>query len=365
LGIVVAMERAPVAMSLGAQWHGGADALGVPAHDFSTNANACGPCPAALAAVTAADASHYPDPTYDALRQTLAAFHAVDASRIALAASASEFIARFTAWVAREGGQRVWLPRHAYGDYARSAAAWRLARVADPSRADLAWLCEPSSPLGAAEPAAQAVMASGTNHVVLDLAYEPLRLSGRSSFGAQVFERAWQLWTPNKALGLTGVRAAYAIAPVDAMDAVSALDTLAASWPIGAHGVALLKTWPTPPVQHWLSDSLRTLRDWKALQIELCQSLGWTVLPGDASYLVARVAPQDIAHLPRLRLEHGVKLRDTTLFGLPGHVRLGVRPPADQAALHAAWTHVARGDNATARVTTLTAHDNNIATPRS
>lgn len=351
-------------MSQSAQWHGGADALGVPEHDFSTNANACGPCPAVLAAVTAADASHYPDPTYDALRQTLAAFHAVDAARIALAASASEFIARFTSWVAREGGQRVWLPRHAYGDYARSAAAWRLAPVADPSRADLAWLCEPSSPLGAVEPAAQAVMASGASHVVLDLAYEPLRLSGRSSFGAPVFERAWQLWTPNKALGLTGVRAAYAIAPVDAMDAVSALDALAPSWPIGAHGVALLQTWPTPPVQHWLSDSLNILRAWKARQLELCRSLGWTVLPGDANFLVARVAPQDTAHLHRLRREHGVKLRDATTFGLPWHVRLGVRSPTDQDALHAAWTRIARGDNAAASASTLAAHDNHLATPR-
>ena len=31
--------------------HGGPDALGVPRWDFSTNANACGPCPPALQAV--------------------------------------------------------------------------------------------------------------------------------------------------------------------------------------------------------------------------------------------------------------------------------------------------------------------------
>lgn len=35
--------------------HGGPDALGVPAHDFSTNANACGPCPDALDALRRAD----------------------------------------------------------------------------------------------------------------------------------------------------------------------------------------------------------------------------------------------------------------------------------------------------------------------
>ena len=46
--------------------HGGPDAAGVPVFDFSTNSNACGPCPEALHAVQAADATRYPDPAYTA-----------------------------------------------------------------------------------------------------------------------------------------------------------------------------------------------------------------------------------------------------------------------------------------------------------
>lgn len=42
--------------------HGGTDALGVPAHDFSTNRNACGPCPQALDMLAQAHAAQYPDP---------------------------------------------------------------------------------------------------------------------------------------------------------------------------------------------------------------------------------------------------------------------------------------------------------------
>ena len=72
--------------------HGGPDAQGVPLHDFSTNANACGPCPQALAALQQADRSRYPDPAYTALRGQLAEFHGVAADRIVIAASASEFI---------------------------------------------------------------------------------------------------------------------------------------------------------------------------------------------------------------------------------------------------------------------------------
>ncbi|RYY64056.1 MAG: aminotransferase, partial [Comamonadaceae bacterium] len=103
--------------------HGGPDAAGAAPHDFSTNANACGPCPTALAAVQAADASRYPDPQSTHLRAQLGAFHSVDPARIVIAASGSEFIARITAAVAQGGGRRVGLPAHSYGDYERAAQA--------------------------------------------------------------------------------------------------------------------------------------------------------------------------------------------------------------------------------------------------
>ncbi len=66
--------------------HGGPDAQGVPRWDFSTNANACGPCPTALAALYQADAQHYPDPAYTALRAALAGFHGVAIERVVVAA---------------------------------------------------------------------------------------------------------------------------------------------------------------------------------------------------------------------------------------------------------------------------------------
>jgi len=312
--------------------HGGRDALGVPRWDFSTNANACGPCPSALTAVQQADARHYPDPAYTALRETLAAFHAVDAARIVLAGSASEFIGRFTAWVAREGGQRAWLPKLAYGDYCQAAQAWNFERVLDPARAHLAWLCEPSSPLGQAEGMAQDVVGSGPQ-VVLDRAYEPLRLSGRCSLEPAALQQVWQLWTPNKAMGLTGVRGAYAIAPERGMAEARALDQLAPSWSLGAHAVALLDAWVSPIAQDWLMKSLETLRDWKREQRDLLLDLGWRALPSESNYVCA--APPRLLDAQDLRAA-GLKLRDTASFGLPGHWRLGVLPPEAQAALHMA-----------------------------
>ena len=310
--------------------HGGPDAAGAARFDFSTNSNACGPCRAALAAVQLADATQYPDASYTALRVQLAVFHGVDVQRVVLAASASEFIFRITAMVAGRGGRSVSLPPHSYGDYAHAAAAHGL-EVVEAHVADLCWACEPSSPLGSAH----ADWHSASRAVrVLDRAYEPLRLSGAFAHAGDL-DKLWQLYSPNKALGLTGVRAAYAIAPLDSATDIDTVNQLCPSWPIGAHGVAMLEAWTQPETQSWLASSLATLRQWKIQQIELCESMGWMVLPSLANFFVCR-ADIDLAALR----QHGIKLRDCTSFGLANHVRISVQPPATQDALHNAWLQI-------------------------
>ncbi len=385
--------------------HGGPDALGVPLHDFSTNANACGPCPQALAALRQADWRHYPDPAYTALRALLAQWHGVAAERVVIAASASEFIHRIAAFAARSGARQAVLPAHGYGDYRRAALAWGLEPVATAQAGALHWACEPASPLGVGDAGLAAWVQAGVppaGWCVLDCAYAPLRLDGRGEqagggggsapsppaplprgergvgrrqglCGAgfapsplagegwgegahaaagkraelsnpQYPEGLWQLWSPNKALGLTGVRAAYAIAPPVAVvdGSVAALQALAPSWPLGADGVALLTAWVGADAQAWLAQSLVTLREWKTAQIQLCADLGWAVLPGSlANFFTARLPGCDLdVVLPALRAQ-GIKLRDCASFGLPGHVRLGVLAPDAQAALALAWRQCA------------------------
>lgn len=332
--------------------HGGADAQGAARFDFSTNSNACGPCPPALAAVQQADATRYPDPSYTDLRERLAHFHGVDPARVVVAGSASAFIFRITAWAGQQGRRKsdhtVYVPPHAFGDYAQAARAWGLGITTEPAQARLVWCCEPSSPLGVAAAPLPELQAHAV--VVVDSAYEPLRLSGAASFTDDQRAQVWQLCSPNKALGLTGVRAAYAIAPVGAESDALALDALAPSWPLGAHGVALLEAWVQADTQAWLAESLHTLRRWKALQIAMLRDMGWTCMPSDANFFCAQPAqlPNSlgmgdtlwVAELNRLRTA-GIKLRDTASFGLPGHARLSVQPPVAQDALRAALRHAA------------------------
>ena len=319
--------------------HGGPDALGVPLHDFSTNSNASDPCPQALAAVQAADATRYPDAGYASLRAALAEFHSVQPWRIVLAGSASEFIYRFTAWAHQQGAHTVCLPAHAYGDYAHAAKAWGLTAADQCADADLVWACEPSSPLGQTHANWPAWLSDGAASAdgkswVLDCAYAPLRLEGAPSVSDAQRQQVWQLFSPNKALGLTGVRAAFAISPLGAEQAAAQLDALAPSWVIGAHGVALLQSWTRADTQTWLHSSLQILRIWKQRQVQGLQILGWTVQASDTPFFCAQppVGVGASALCTALRA-HGLKLRDATSFGLAGWVRLGVLSPVAQDAL--------------------------------
>lgn len=318
--------------------HGGPGPGGAARHDFSTNANAAGPCPGALAAVRAADVTRYPDASHGALREALAGLHGVAPERVLLAASGSEFIQRVTAVGARLAPGPVAVPVHGYGDYARAAQAHgREVLAGSPRHATLHWVADPGSPLGQDEPPGTAL---GTVATVLDAVYAPLRLSGHTAWDGAAREHAFVLHSPNKALGLCGVRGAYAIAPAAARWAPwrQALQQAAPSWPLGAQGVALLQAWCSAEAQAWLQASLPTLLRWKAAQASALQALGHEVARSQTPFFCVRPRQPWSA---TAFAAHGVQLRDASSFGLPGWWRLNALAPAAQAALLQAITGMA------------------------
>jgi histidinol-phosphate aminotransferase len=330
--------------------HGGPNADGVARWDFSTNAHAGGPCPLALSAVQQADPFRYPDPEHRALRARLAAMHGVAPQRIVIAASASEFIQRITAVSARLWPGAVAVPARAYGDYAAAARAWGRELVcggdagAIGSPITLRWCADPGSPLGRSEaPPREA----GSVLTVVDRVYTPLRLQGDDPWSSSQLDAVFQLHSPNKALGLTGVRGAYAVAPAsDGAKLRTLLDALRAaepSWPLGAHGVALLMSWATPATQAWLHGSRPLLRRWTDTLRSGLHALGLQPEPSDTPFLCARRPP--LADTVWLQAR-GLAVRDTTSVGLPGQMRVSTQPPeATQAllqALHEALREVPR-----------------------
>jgi histidinol-phosphate aminotransferase len=322
--------------------HGGSDSQGHVLHDFSTNANSVESPSFLLEAIKNADIKHYPDPEYKMLREALAQYHRVAPERVLVAGSASEFIFRISAHVSRRSFinghykcPSVMLPRHSYGDYAYSASVWGLSSAAENSNAQLIWLCDPSSPLGRPMEKLSQMIADllPSQIAVLDLAYEPLRMEGALDLSNDKLDRVWQLWSPNKALGVTGIRGSYVIAPVNTLDIADQLRKFAPSWVLGGHGVEMLLAWTTPEAHEWLARSLETLRAWKGAQVSVCEELGWKTLPSVSNFFC--INPQEIISdefIVSLR-SSGIKLRDTGSFGLANHFRLGVLPPASQQHL--------------------------------
>ena len=334
--------------------HGGPDGGPPIAFDFSTNACPLEAPAPVRRALTQADRRHYPDPGYGALRELLGAFHGVAPKRVLPSAGSSEAIRRLTLAARLQGIQQVWVPQPGYGDYRAAAQALGFTLRPYASGAELleglsahgttpalVWLCEPCNPtgesLGAPFWQALAALPKHGHVLALDRAYEPLRLEGRCPVPQAVADSAWQLWSPNKTLSLTGVRAGWLIA-LAADDALrAALLSLAPGWVLSAEGVALLQAWTLPATQQGVQAACSRLRAWKRQQRAALQALGWTQRPSVTPFWLARPCDSGLpARLAALR-ERGIKLRDATSFGLPGWVRLSVQPPPAQQALLDAW----------------------------
>jgi histidinol-phosphate aminotransferase len=316
--------------------HGGSDSGPAPLHDFSTNANPLPP-PASLSeTLQQADRRRYPDPQYLALREHLGAAHGVGAERILPASGGAEAIRRLSLAALLQGLREVWVPEPGFGDYAAAAQALGL-RVRPYADVDqllqglgsngdaMVWLCEPCNPTGESLASEHiAAIAERAALTVVDRAYEPLRLSGAAP---EIPANCWQLHCPNKALGHTGVRAAYRIAP-EAGAFVGRLQQLAASWVLSAEGQVLLMQLHRPEIQDWLAESRAHLRLWTGQQREMLAGLGWLQRDSCTPFWLARPA----SALPELRAQ-GIKLRDASSFGLPGWVRIATLPPQSQLAL--------------------------------
>jgi histidinol-phosphate aminotransferase len=317
--------------------HGGSDDGPPIIHDFSSNSNPLGPPPRLWRAVQEADRRHYPDPKYVALRHHLAAAHHVAPEQILPAAGGSEAIRRLTLAARLQGLRAVWVPQPGFGDYALAAQALGLTVHRYASFAEiggdapsLVWICEPNNPTGASAPVLDPRELPTGSIVAVDLAYAPLRLRGEAP---AIAPACWQLHCPNKALGLTGVRAAYLISPSQEDECWAQMQSLAASWVLSAEGQAMLTHWHEVETGDWLTTSRAELRQWTVEQRAMLAALGWQQGASCTPFWLARPAKP----LPDLRA-HGIKLRDASSFGLAGWVRIATQPPLSQEALLKALT---------------------------
>ncbi|HEY6515864.1 MAG TPA: aminotransferase class I/II-fold pyridoxal phosphate-dependent enzyme [Steroidobacteraceae bacterium] len=314
--------------------HGGTDSLPEPRYDFSSNANALGPCPVVLAAIRRADVSRYPDPSYTRLRERLAAWHGVAPDRVVVGAGASELTVRLI----RHFDRTVVQLAPTFSEYARGAgiARQRVVSASSPEsflraqrqRRSLAFLCCPNNPTGEVWDTELITTAARRGPLVVDLAYASLCGSARAAEIEAAAAGAWRLYSPNKAFGLTGVRGAYLIAP----RTVRRLVDEAPSWVIGRDAVAMLETALEPPARAWLAESIPRLWRWRVQLGEGLRRLRLTVRESPATFLLVDVG--NGTRIARKLRESGIRVRDARSFGLGRWIRLSAQPaPARKALL--------------------------------
>ncbi len=345
-------------MTIDCTLHGGPDSGPPITWDFSSNANVL-PLPAdLLSRMLDVDRRPYPDPSYTGLRVHLARCQGVAPDRIVPTAGSSEGIRRLTLAAYLSGVRDVWVPQPGYGDYRAAAqalgmrvhtfAAWPRFDVSGFMRdcgsgPVLLWLCEPCNPTGHSLPnefwqeLADWVAHCANLTVALDRAYEPLRLDGQDPVPETIAAQCWQLYSPNKALGLTGVRAGWMQAPVQDRSAlVPAVYQLAPAWVLSAEGVSVLLHWHHDDLQSWVGQSRETLHKWRQVQQDALSARGWLHQPSCTPYVMSHHPALDARSLTVLSAAlrvRGIKWRDVSSMGESGCVRWRAHEPAAQQAL--------------------------------
>ena len=316
--------------------HGGTDSASEPRYDFSSNANPLGPCPSVLDAVRRADVTRYPDPTYTRLREALASHHGVSPERVVVGAGASELILRL---IQRSSGAVQQLAP-TFGEYARGArvagrkllssgtrAAFLRAQARHPG---IGFICWPNNPTGEQYPLEFITAAAAAGPLVIDLAYAAMCDGGVTPGIEEAAARAFRLYSPNKAYGLTGVRGAYVITP----RIERRLAWHAPSWVIGRDAEAMLSAGVRADARTWLQQTIPQFVRWRSQLSQSLRERGLTVRESSTTFLLAEVG--DAAQVARRLRQRRVRVRDASSFGLSRWIRLSAQEPQARRALLAA-----------------------------
>jgi histidinol-phosphate aminotransferase len=352
------VEPRPELLHVGAPAHGGLDLtelarLGLDPDqvlDFSVNTNPFGPSPGVGAALAHIPLDRYPDPGALLLRRALAESLDVPPDHVLVGNGASELI-WLTALAFVRPGDRVLILGPTYGEYARAAAlmgasvqtyradeadqfvldAEAIGRLLRRFRPRLVFLCNPNNPTGTyLDPGILAgwTRRHGRTLFVVDEAYLAFAPQARSAIELEA-DNVVVLGSLTKDLGLAGLRLGYAVGPAEL---VGWLTRAQPPWSVNALAQAAgLEALRHP--EH-AEKSLAHLRHAKAELVKGLANLGLSPVPSAVHSFLLKVG--NGRRFRRALLRFGMLVRDGASFGLPAHVRIATRRPAENARLLAA-----------------------------
>lgn len=332
----------------------GADADAAVRLDFSVSLNAWGPAPVVLDAIRAARADDYPDPASRAPRRAAARRWGRPEEEIVFGAGAAELI-HAVCFAFLRAGDTVLVPTPTFGEYARAAGlcgARVLAGIADPPayamdpdaiatatvrhRPRLVFLCTPNNPTGQTLTRDEVrrvadACATADALLVLDQSYDAFAPEPLGTPALPGHPAVLHLRSITKDHALAGVRAAFAVASPPVAGWVARVrPPWTASAPAQAAAVAALSD---AGMAHVAATLPRLRFERELLEAAFARLRFPTVRTGTHFFLAA---VGDAARLARSLADDGIRVRDCTSFGLPGHVRVAARtPPENNELIHA------------------------------
>jgi len=320
--------------------------------DFSTGVSPLPPPHEIVAAVRDADLSRYPHPTALPVREAIGGLHDLSPERVVVGAGAVELIwalARAFAGPDRRG----LVVKPAFGEYEQalkaSGAAVVSVEMSEPrfsfpveeinsalaaSPIAVAFVCRPSNPCLTAAPADSLTAIARRwpeTLFVVDEAYLPM-FEGVE--GMPLEPNIVVLRSLTKIFALPGLRLGYLLAAPPVAAAVQAtLPPWNVSSPAQAAGVVATRLLPSqlPSIRALLAE----------LRATLAERLSTVAGPPEQAggpFLLYRI--EDATTVVAALQARGVLVRHAASFGLPGHIRVGVRSEPDQQSLARIWRAV-------------------------
>lgn len=320
--------------------------------DFSVSLNAFGPARAVLEAVRAAPVDVYPDPEALAPRRAAARRWERPLDEVAFGAGAAELVHAACQAFLRPGDTAL-VPSPTFGEYARAASlagARVLSGIAAPPayaldadaiaaavvrhRPRMAFLCVPNNPTG--QPLSRDEVrrvadacALADTLLVLDQSYDAFLAEPLGTPALPGHPAVLHLRSITKDHALAGVRAAFAVGPAPL---AAALARVRPPWTASTAAQAAAVAALSDAGEDHLRETIPALRQERERLDAAFARLRFPTVRSGTHFVLAAVG--DAARLAaRLREGHGIRVRDCASFGLPGHLRVAARTPAENQLL--------------------------------